>query len=221
MIASIWVIIVLLLLGNNVDTIDDALQNNMWASTLLSLLVASVSIGFIWAILRYYKKKPLLYLGLKWPRFTSAFLWHVVKAYVLYFFCLIVVMLILDGLTPINVEQQQELGIRDPRSFVEYAHIFVMLVIIPPLFEEILFRGFLYRTLRKWLSVYGAAVITSVLFGMAHLEYANLNWVAAIDTLIFSGFLIYLVEKQDSIYGAIVLHAIKNALAFFVLFVSD
>ena len=212
---------ILVALGRNQEEIRALLTGDESIYILLlSMFVAMLSIAGVIFLLQFKKvKKPWEYVGLRGVQFRWKNVLQVLALYAFYFVFLIIIMSLVDSFTGVDVEQQQELGISNPRSFVDYMQVFVLLAIIPPLFEEILFRGFLYRTLRKRLSLVISAVITCVLFGIAHLEYDNLNWVAAIDTMVFSAFLIYLVEKQQSLYGAILLHMLKNSIAFFALFV--
>ena len=66
-----------------------------------------------------------------------------------------------------------------------------------------------------------AAIITSLMFAVGHLQFgsgAPLLWVAALDTFVLSLVLCYIREKTDSLWPGIFIHAIKNALAFSVLF---
>jgi membrane protease YdiL (CAAX protease family) len=61
-----------------------------------------------------------------------------------------------------------------------------------------------------------------LLFAAAHLQWgsgAPLLWVAAIDTFVLSMVLSTLREKTGSLWSAIGLHAIKNGVAFTLLFV--
>lgn len=218
-VGGIWFAIALLIMGNNLSEIDTVLSEQLSYGLVFSALIAFLCVGAVWLIIKYYRKDPLRYLGLKGVVFGARHMVTTVGIYFVYFVCLIIIMNIVGAVTPVDVNQEQELGISNPRVFLDYVQIFVMLAVIPPIFEEILFRGFLYKTLRKRLHIVVAGIITSLLFGIAHLEYENLNWVAAIDTMLFSGFLIYLVEKQKSLYGAMLLHALKNTIAFFVLFV--
>src|SRR5690606_18538260 len=122
----------------------------------------------------------------------------------------------------IDFEQNQQIGFETAKTAAQLALVFVSLVVIPPIVEEILFRGFLYKGLRtkwpKWLST----LVVSVLFAIAHLQFgsgAPLLWVAAIDTFALSLVLVYLREKTNGLSAPILLHAFKNAIAFTLLFI--
>ncbi len=204
--------------GKSEEQITSLLETNNSIILGFSFVVAALCVALVVMLLRWYKKPVKKYLKLD-RRLSTREVGRVFAVYAMYFVCLVFVTILVDSLSPVNVGQEQELGLASPGTFLDYLQIFVMLAVLPPIFEEILFRGFLFQTLRRRIGLISSAVMTSILFGAAHLEYENLNWIAAIDTLIFSGFLIYLVHKQKSLYGAILLHAIKNTIAFYVLFV--
>jgi len=94
-------------------------------------------------------------------------------------------------------------------------------VVLPPLGEETLIRGYLYSGLRQTWRFLPALVITSLMFGLAHLEFGSggpLVWAAAIDTAILSIVLCYLREKSGALYAGILVHMMNNLIAFGVHF---
>lgn len=118
------------------------------------------------------------------------------------------------GLLPnVDVNQKQDFGL-ESNSLVQLLMIFVALVILPPVCEEVLFRGLLYRSFRKPFGKVLGAVVVSLLFGVAHGQ-----WNVAADTFVLSLVLIYLLEKSNSLWPAIALHFFKNLVAFLLVFV--
>ena len=92
---------------------------------------------------------------------------------------------------------------------------FFVLVVLTPLFEEAIFRGFLYGRLRNlqfpwWLS----SLVVSVLFGVAHMQ-----WNVGVDVFFLSMVACVLREMTGSIWAGVLLHMMKNFLAFLVTFV--
>jgi membrane protease YdiL (CAAX protease family) len=140
----------------------------------------------------------------------------------LYYISYLVIVSVAGALVPaLNVDQAQELGF-NPIGTGELILTFISLVILPPIVEETLMRGFLYTSLKKRLTKVNAALITSVIFAAAHLQFgsgAPLLWVAAIDTFVLSLFLVYLREKTGSLWASMTLHALKNGVAFASLFI--
>jgi len=159
--------------------------------------------------------------GLKFLRMDKSLglvdVMEVFAAYGVYVVSLIVAVFVVSATGTVDVNQAQDLGVNPPLGVAGVVSVFVMFVVLPPIGEEILFRGFVFGKIAKHSNIITAYVLTSLLFGAAHLEFSNLNWVAAIDTLIFSVFLIAISRRHASLYSAMMLHAIKNSVAF-VLF---
>ena len=86
----------------------------------------------------------------------------------------------------------------------------MIIIVVAPLFEEIFFRGFLYRILRGRMGLWPALVINGSLFGAVHLTSGGPLAVALIAPL---GFLLCLVyERSGSLYPCIALHALNNGI---------
>ena len=125
---------------------------------------------------------------------------------------------LLPGFDPV---QAQEIGFEDLTHRYELILAFVTLVIAAPVAEEILFRGYLYGKLRRTTPIWLTGLVVSVLFAALHLPgTGGPQWNVAIDVFVLSVFLCGLREVTGSIWAGILLHAIKNGLAFYILFIN-
>ena len=92
---------------------------------------------------------------------------------------------------------------------------FVVGAILAPLVEEIFFRGFLFQGFRARYGWVRALLLSSAIFGVAHLDP-----VAIIPTFILGCLLGYLYQRSNSIWPGVIFHAIINSLglcaAYFV-----
>lgn len=113
-----------------------------------------------------------------------------------------------------NVHETQQLGFSFYLSGGDRIIAFITLVILPPIVEEIIFRGFLYGKLRSRLSMPASILITSLLFGIIHLQ-----WNVGLDVFALSIVLCVLREITGTIYAGILTHMLKNGIAFYLLFV--
>lgn len=221
LVGLLLVVLILSLFGLSTNEINELLDDNNFAKFGSILLVSVVSISLIASLLNYIGKNPIKYLRLnKKPDLRSLKLIGI--AYGLYFVSFIVVVALSRFLLPgLNVEQEQQLGISELIG-TDYLWIFLMVVVVIPITEEVIFRGFLYRALKSVSNIKIAIVITSLVFAAAHLEFLGdnpLNFIAAIDTFVLSLFLIGLYEKTNSLWPSIILHGLKNSIAFTVLFI--
>lgn len=252
--SQLFIVIPLLIIksfaGESGDGAD--LFNQPWASLSIGSVAAA---GLLLTLFAYLKAKkiPIKTLGFRKPS-TNVF-GLVPLAYVGYIFVLALVMWTVKDLMPsFDSNQLQDVGFVGVQGW-QLLLAFVGLVILPPVAEETLFRGFLYQglrdnknvlailiwgTLAAWLayaiggavaalvvlaltalsavvttrsSKLGAAIFTSMLFGLVHAQ-----WNVAIDTFILSFALIWVFEKTGSIWASISLHALKNCIAFVGLF---
>ena len=119
---------------------------------------------------------------------------------------------VVPGFTP---DQVQDVGFKGLTNNTGYLLAFITLVIIAPIAEETLFRGYLYGKLRAHVPVWAAVLATSLLFALVHGQ-----WNVAVDTFALSIVMCGLRELTGSIWAGILLHMLKNAIAFYILFIG-
>jgi len=97
-----------------------------------------------------------------------------------------------------------------PDSTLGYIFLFLAVVIVAPIGEEIVFRGFLQKFLENyWKDITRAVLITSLFFAMIHF---NPFWTIQIYLLgVILGFLAW---KTKSVIPSILLHIVNNGSAF-------
>lgn len=179
----------------------------------------AITLWILWMYLKRRHAKPAD-IGLKKPQAKDA--GYALAGFGVYFVVYILAIQLIHTLIPgLNLDQKQDLGFTASAGGLLWL-VFISLVILPPITEEILARGFLYTGLRSQMTKINAAIVTSILFASAHLQAGSghpLLWVAAIDTFTLSLVLVYLREKTDSLWASIFIHMIKNAIAFAALFI--
>jgi membrane protease YdiL (CAAX protease family) len=114
-----------------------------------------------------------------------------------------------------NLNQVQDTGFNQLTEGYQYILAFLTLVVIAPVAEETLFRGFLFGKLRRYVPLWVAILVTSALFGFLHAE-----WSVGIDTFALSIILCLLRVYSKSLWAPILLHMIKNGLAYYILFIN-
>ena len=84
----------------------------------------------------------------------------------------------------------------------------VVVGIIGPICEELIYRGLIYRRIRDYLGVYWAAVLSGVLFGISH---GNLT--QGVFTALFGIVLALIYEHYGSMKANITAHITNNVYA--------
>ena len=100
---------------------------------------------------------------------------------------------------------------------------FFTLVVVAPIAEEIIFRGWLYEKLRvrfnevasNTVSIVISSILVSLLFGLVHGQ-----WNVGVNVFAMSLVLCVLREITGTIYAGILLHMLKNGVAFYLLYVA-
>jgi membrane protease YdiL (CAAX protease family) len=87
--------------------------------------------------------------------------------------------------------------------------------VVAPICEEILFRGYIFTTLRNWRGTLPAALITGVLFGGVHAGSAPALDLVPLAALGVGLCLLY--RRTGSLYPCFVAHSLNNSIAFAAL----
>lgn len=198
-------------------------QIKQWSDTasaqfIYVLLSDIVIIAMLVGIMRIVKE-TWRSIGVRKPAWRH--IGYTIGGFLAYYAIYLAIALVAYLILPIDFNQRQEIGFSTERTASNMLFAFGALIILPPIVEEIVFRGFLYTRFRRALSLRWAAVAVSVLFAAAHLQFGSGNpllWMAAIDTFVLSLVLVYLREKTGTIWAGAGVHALKNLLAFLILF---
>ncbi|MBR0467670.1 CPBP family intramembrane metalloprotease [Candidatus Saccharibacteria bacterium] len=118
--------------------------------------------------------------------------------------------------------QAQEVGFSAYLVGFDRVVAFIILVVVAPVAEELIFRGWLYGKLRPMLSakMSDAASMTisiflvSLLFGIVHMQ-----WNVGVNVFAMSIVLCGLREITGTIYAGILMHMVKNGVAFWLLYI--
>lgn len=114
-----------------------------------------------------------------------------------------------------NANETQDVGFSNLSQNYQYLTAFFALVVIAPIAEELVFRGVIYSKMRE-VSPWLAIILVSLMFGAAHGQ-----WNVGITTFTMSVIMCLIREKlTDTIWAGIILHMLKNAIAFYFLFMA-
>ncbi|MCD5325945.1 MULTISPECIES: CPBP family intramembrane glutamic endopeptidase [Pontibacillus] len=115
------------------------------------------------------------------------------------------------GVDPIS-ENTQNLS-----AIAKAAPIFILIIaIVAPILEEIIFRKILFGTLRKYANFLISALVSGGIFGIVHGEPEHLLKYAAMG-LVFA----FLYEKTQRIIVPIITHATMNSLVIIAQMTVD
>ena len=118
--------------------------------------------------------------------------------------------------------QAQEIGFSVYLTGLDRVIAFIIIVVVAPIAEELIFRGWLYGKLRPMLSekmpdrvsMMISILLVSLLFGIVHMQ-----WNVGVNVFAMSIVLCGLREITDTVYAGILTHMIKNGVAFYLLYI--
>lgn len=209
-----------LLRGWSAARAEDWLTSSTFAQFDYIAAVEAITLGLLYWFIRHHKTS-FRALGLVRPRLRDV-RWALVAVPV-YFIGYLMLVTVVTALFPsIDVEQEQQIGFDQVQGTAALVLTFISLAVLPPIAEEIVMRGFLFESLKKGRAVVGAALFTSIIFALLHLQVgsgAPLLWIAAIDTFALSLVLCYMKHRSGSLWPGILLHGLKNTVAFLSIFI--
>lgn len=121
---------------------------------------------------------------------------------------------ILQSFTWFDANEIQKTGFNTLSTGPDKIIAFFAIVIIAPIAEEIIYRGWIYGKLRTRLKAPISIIVTSLLFAVMH---GQIN--VAISVFVLSVVSCCFREITGTIYAGILMHMLQNGIAFYMLFV--
>jgi membrane protease YdiL (CAAX protease family) len=156
--------------------------------------------------------RPMLGLERVWPKWLDAglALMGVVVSLVLGAIALTVAAELFPAL---DLAQEQDLGVVSPTGF-ELGFVLLLFVVIGPVVEELIFRGYMYGQLRKLgVNIWVVTLVVSLVFGLVHLQ-----WNVGITVFVLSIAMCIAREVTGSLWAPVLMHMLKNGTAAYLLY---
>src|SRR3989344_6947194 len=135
------------ILGYNAEEVLSNLGSSSRVQFIYLLLVEAFTLYVIWLFLKV-RAVPWKDIGLGRLPAGKDFI-AALKIFGIYFVSLIFITWVITELVPtLDTGQKQQLGFENAALPSELVLVFISLVILPPIVEEIMIRGFLYTGLR-------------------------------------------------------------------------
>lgn len=184
---------------------DSGAQRAMFAGGALIYLAALASLLTVARLVAKERAGDLLGWRGPWPRITRTG-WLLIACAPLYH--------IVAGATLRYFFPEFALWLIPPKDLIALALSFVMIVILAPFAEELLFRGWIFGSLRARFSAAAAILVTTFLFAIVHWDPTGLYPVAVLAP----GFVLSLLrERSGSVKPAVLGHAIYNFIGWLLL----
>ncbi len=195
---------------------QDVLNSNATQAvySAVTYVVAIVVTIFVpWCVVKFKTTRDELGLrGL--PTWTDLLLAPI--GFIVFMFVATIILAALQKIVPgINWQESQDVGFNNLITNGDFIVTFIMLVIVAPIAEEIIFRGWLYGKLRARIPAIPAILLVSVLFGIVHGQ-----WNVGVTVFVMSIAMCVIRELTGTIWGGVLIHILKNGIAFYLLYVN-
>ncbi|WP_339171356.1 CPBP family intramembrane glutamic endopeptidase [Solibacillus sp. FSL R5-0691] len=181
------------------------LNNDLYAGTLMGLTIAIILITGVYIVALRPQALSWSEIGIK--RFNISD-WKIIIGYSVILLVGAVIIVILTSFIGNTWENSKTESLQQNLTFLTVFIAFVSAAVISPFYEELFYRGFLYRWLRTRIGFYGAIVISSTIFTIVHIPAYNVMPVNFFSGIIFA--LAY--ERTNSIWPSVLIHGITNGI---------
>lgn len=178
-------------------------KSNGYALAWSSIVSGAIGIGLVALAIKIRSGWKLGdYLHFYWPKWNAFFIWNV----------LLLAMLMLEEMITRYFSKKSDF-LQDILAS-EQSNLFwlwVTVVMMAPFFEEIFFRGFMFKGMEtSWVGTMGTILVTSLVWTVIHVQY-DLFFMGIIFSL---GLLFgYARHVTKSLWVPISMHALNNGLA--------
>lgn len=183
------------------------LQNDLYAGTLIGFIMSIIFTLAVYFIILRPNALSWKEVGLK--KFSAGYWGPIIGWTFVLIVISIIIVVIMEMLLGVGPENSKTDSLQSGMTLINLLIGFVSAAIISPLYEEIFYRGFLYRFLRSKFGVPIGMLSSSFIFMIVHIPTFNTLPINFVSGLVFA----WTYEKSGSIVPAIMIHGMFNGIA--------
>lgn len=214
-------IIILILFGLTPLLVETQLHDYMlnrgihplYAGTGIGLLLAALFLAVLYLITLRHLPSPLEQVGIRPMRRRD---WPLLVKWTLLLIGVSIAIVLIQSMFGVGTDNTKTDSLQDDMSLIRFLVAFVSAAVISPIYEEIFYRGFLYRFFKERGGVRVGLLMSSTLFTLAHLPTTNTLLVNFASGLIFA----WVYERTGSIFASMFIHGFVNGLAVILVAVA-
>ena len=187
--------------------LKDVFQNDLYAGTLIGLIMAIIFMIGLYSVALKPNKLSWQEVGLK--RFSRNYWLPIIGWSFGLIVISVVLVIVMEFLLGVGPENSKSDSLQSRITPLNFLIAFVSAAIISPIYEEIFYRGFLYRFFRGKFGIALSMFLSSFIFMIVHIPTFNTLPVNFISGMLFA----WTYEKSGSIVPAILIHGIFNGIA--------
>lgn len=187
--------------------LTEIFQNELYSGTLIGLIMSIIfTLGVYFIAIR---PKSLSWKEVGFQRFKKSYWGPILGWTIVLIIGSILLSYIVEWIFDMGTDNSKTDSLQTRLTTMNIVIAFVSAAIISPIYEEIFYRGFLYRWIRTKYGLLAGMLISSFIFMLVHIPTFNSLPYTFLSGLIFA----WTYEKTQSIYPAMIIHALFNGLA--------
>lgn len=183
-----------------------ALGNTLYAGTMTGLVMSIIFTLSVYLV----ALKPH---GLGWDavglRSFSKSYWKWILVWMIVLIVSSVLLVVMMDILGIGIDNSKTDSLKEQVTWFTFLIAFLSASVISPIYEEIFYRGFLYKWIRSKWGVGAGLLVSSLIFTVVHIPTYNTLPVNFLSGLILA----WTYEKSGSIVPAIMIHGVFNGIA--------
>ncbi|AZB44796.1 CPBP family intramembrane metalloprotease [Bacillus sp. FJAT-42376] len=190
------------------------LQNQLYSGMLTGLVMAGVFILGVYDVIAL-KPYRLTWDAVGLNRFSGRY-WIWIFLWIILLIGSSLIILSLMEWMHIGWENGKTKSLENSRSIFSFFIAFLSAAVISPIYEEIFYRGFLYKWFRVKWGIGAGILLSSAVFTLVHIPTYNGLPVNFLSGIIFA----WSYEKTKSIIPGMIIHGTFNGLAITLSYFS-
>lgn len=190
-----------------INYLTEVFQNELYSGTLIGLIMSIIfTLGVYFIAIR---PKSLSWKEVGFQRFNKSYWGPLIGWTMVLIIGSILLSVIVEWIFNMGTDNSKTDSLQTRLTTMNIVIAFVSAAIISPIYEEIFYRGFLYRWIRTKYGLLAGMLMSSFIFMLVHIPTFNSLPYTFLSGLIFA----WTYEKTQSIYPAMIIHGLFNGLA--------
>ena len=203
-------LVMILVKGHLQSLYNQCLGNSLYAGTLTGATIALILLAGVYFLALRPHNKTWLAVGVRSFRKKD---WGIIILCVLFLLVAGAAVMAAVSFFGVSYENSKTDTLTGEISPSAILLALVSAAVISPVYEEIFYRGFLYRWLRTRLGAVAGILLSSLIFTAAHYPVTNAMPVNFLDGIVFA----WAYEKTHSIWPGVIIHGVVNAVSILLV----
>lgn len=188
------------------NTLLELFQNELYAGTSIGLIMSFIFMAALFFFVLKPKNQSWAAVGV---RPFSPGHWKLIAVWTFILILVSVGLVMIMSFMGIGSDNSKTESLQTDMNVFNFIIAFVSAAVISPVYEEIFYRGFLYRFFQSRYGILSGMLFSSVIFTIVHIPTYNTLPVNFVSGLIFA----WVYQKTGSVIPSIIIHGVFNGIA--------